>query len=191
MTSVEDGIAAQIRNIEARYGKPLQEWFGLIAASGLTRHAEVVAMLKADYGMAHGAAHRVSLLSRQPAATEAAPASPGALADALYTGKKAALRPLHDQLMAMISTLGLDVGQAPKKGYISLRRPRKQFAMIQPSAAGRIDLGLILPGTPSGGRLEPSGSFNALFTHRVRVTTAGDLDDELAGWLTAAYTAAA
>jgi hypothetical protein len=191
MTSVEDGIAAQIRNIEARYGKPLQEWFGLIAASGLTRHAEVVAMLKADYGMAHGAAHRVSLLSRQPAATEAAPASPGALADALYTGKKAALRPLHDQLMAMISTLGLDVGQAPKKGYISLRRPRKQFAMIQPSAAGRIDLGLILPGTPSGGRLEPSGSFNALFTHRVRVTAVGDLDDELAGWLTAAYTAAA
>jgi hypothetical protein len=191
MTSVEDGIAAQIRNIEARYGKPLQEWFGLIAASGLTRHAEVVAMLKADYGMAHGAAHRVSLLSRQPAATEAAPASPGALADALYTGKKAALRPLHDQLMAMISTRGLDVGQAPKKGYISLRRPRKQFAMIQPSAAGRIDLGLILPGTPSGGRLEPSGSFNAMFTHRVRVTAAGDLDDELAGWLTAAYTAAA
>jgi hypothetical protein len=190
MTSVEEGIAAQIRNIEARYGKPLQEWFSLIAASGLTRHAEVVAMLKADYGMAHGAAHRVSLLSRQPAATAAAPASPGSLADALYTGKKAALRPLHDQLLAMISTLGIDVGQAPKKGYISLRRPRKQFAMIQPSAAGRIDLGLILPGIPSGGRLEPSGSFNALFTHRVRVTAAGDLDDELAGWLTAAYTAA-
>lgn len=190
MTSAEEGIAAQIRNLEARYGKPLQEWFGIIAASGLTRHAEVVAMLKADYGMAHGAAHRVSLLSRQPAATAAAPASPGALADALYTGRKAALRPLHDQLMAMIDTLGPDVGQAPKKGYISLRRPRKQFAMIQPSAAGRIDLGLILPGTPPGGRLEPSGSFNALFTHRVRVTTAGDLDDELAGWLTAAYTAA-
>jgi uncharacterized protein DUF5655/uncharacterized protein DUF4287 len=190
MTSAEEGIAAQIRNLEARYGKPLQEWFGIIAASGLTRHAEVVAMLKADYGMAHGAAHRVSLLSRQPAATAAAPASPGALADALYTGRKAALRPLHDQLMAMIGTLGPDVGQAPKKGYISLRRPRKQFAMIQPSAAGRIDLGLILPRTPPGGRLEPSGSFNALFTHRVRVTTAGDLDDELAGWLTAAYTAA-
>lgn len=191
MTSVEDGIAAQIRNIEARYGKPLQEWFGLIAASGLTRHAEVVAMLKADYGMAHGAAHRVSLLSRQPAATEAAAASPGALADALYTGKKAALRPLHDQLMAMVSALGPDVGQVPKKGYISLRRPRKQFAMIQPGAASRIDLGLILPGTPPGGRLEPSGSFNALFTHRVRVTAAGDLDDALAGWLAAAYAAAA
>lgn len=69
-------------------------------------------------------------------------------------------------------------------------RPRKQFAMIQPSAAGRIDRGLILPGTPSGGRPEPSGSVNTLFTHPVRGTAGRDLDDELAGWLTAAYTAA-
>ena len=81
----------------------------------------------------------------------------------------------------MISALGLDAGRAPKKGYISLRRPGKQSAMIQPRAAGRIERGLILPGTPSGGRLEPSGSFNALFTYPVRVTAARDLDDELAG----------
>jgi hypothetical protein len=202
MASVEDGIAAQIRNIEARYGRPLPEWFGLIAASGLTKHTEVVAMLKADYGMAHGAAHRVSLLSRQAAAlasgsgsgsatgSGSGAASPGEVADALYAGKKASLRPLHDELMAQILGLGPDVSLAPKKGYVSLRRPRKQFAMIQPSGAGRIDLGLILPGVPAADRLEPAGSFNALFTHRVRVTSADDLDDALAGWIAAAYTAA-
>jgi hypothetical protein len=190
MASVEDGIAAQIRNIEARYGRPLPEWFGIIAASGLTKHTEVVAMLKADYGMAHGAAHRISLLSRQAAVPDSALASPGAVADALYAGKKASLRPLHDQLMAQILGLGPDVSLAPKKGYVSLRRPRKQFAMIQPSGAGRIDLGLILPGVPAADRLEPAGSFNALFTHRVRVTSADDLDDALAGWIAAAYTAA-
>ena len=130
MASVEDGIAAQVRNIEARYGRSLPEWFGLIAASGLTKHSEVVAMLKADYGMAHGAAHRVSLLSRQAAAPAASapaapapvpvlapvPASPGEVADALYTGKKASLRPLHDRLMAMVHALGPDVSLAPKKG---------------------------------------------------------------------------
>ena len=200
MASVEDGIAAQIRNIEARYGRPLPEWFGIIAASGLTKHTEVVAMLKADHGMAHGAAHRVSLLSRQAAVPDAAlasatasgpaTASPSDVADALYAGKKASLRPLHDQLMAEILGLGPDVSLAPKKGYVSLRRPRKQFAMIQPSGAGHIDLGLILPGVPAADRLEPAGSFNALFTHRVRVTSAGDLDDALAGWIAAAYTAA-
>jgi hypothetical protein len=54
MTTPDEGIAAQIRNIEARYGKPMQDWFGLIADSGLAKHTEVVAMLKADHGMTHG-----------------------------------------------------------------------------------------------------------------------------------------
>jgi Domain of unknown function (DUF5655) len=92
--------------------------------------------------------------------------------------------------MAVIDALGADVTPVPKKGYISLRRPRKQFAMIQPSGAGRIDLGLILPGVRAADRLEPAGSFNALFTHRVRVTSAGDIDATLGAWLAAAYAAA-
>jgi Domain of unknown function (DUF4287)/Domain of unknown function (DUF5655) len=131
VASVEDGIAAQIRNIEARYGRPMSDWFAVIAASGLTKHTEVVAMLKSEHGLAHGAAHRISLLSREAAA----PAPPADPADALYTGKKAALRPLHDQLMTVIGAFGTDVDTVPKKGYLSLRR-RKQFAMIQPSGAG-------------------------------------------------------
>jgi hypothetical protein len=182
MATAEDGISAQIRNIEARYGRPMSSWFEVIAASGLTKHNEVVAMLKAEHGLPHGAAHRISLLSRE----QAAPAPPADPADAIYTGKKAALRPLHDQLMTVIGGLGGDVETVPKKGYLSLRR-RKQFAMIQPSGAGRIDLGLILPGVPADGRLEASGSFNALFTHRVRVTSAADIDQALTDWLRAAY----
>jgi hypothetical protein len=182
MATAEDGIAAQTRNIEARYGRPMSDWFAVIAASGLTKHTEVVAMLKSEHGLPHGAAHRISLLSREAAA----PAPSADPADALYTGKKAALRPLHDQLMTVIGAFGTDVDTVPKKGYLSLRR-RKQFAMIQPSGAGRIDLGLILPGVPASGRLEPSGSFNALFTHRVRVASVADIDQALTDWLRDAY----
>jgi hypothetical protein len=184
MATVEEGIDAQIRNIEDRYGRPMSEWFAVIAASGLTKHTEVVAMLKAEHGMAHGPAHRVSLLSRQAAAP--APASADEAVDALYTGKKAGLRPLHDQLMLVIGGFGQDVTTVPKKGYLSIRRA-KQFAMIRPSAAGRLDVGLILRDTPPSGRLEPAGSFNALFTHRVRVTSAGEIDAALTGWLRTAY----
>jgi hypothetical protein len=76
---------------------------------------------------------------------------------------------------------------APKMGYLSLRR-RKQFAMVQPSTTSRIDLGLILAATtPAAGRLESAAKFNPLFTHRVRITAATDLDDELRGWLATAY----
>ena len=69
-------------------------------------------------------------------------------------------------------------------------RPGGRWHLLHACRAGRIDLGLILPGVPAAGRLEPSGSFNALFTHRVRVTSGDDLDDALAGWLAAAYAAA-
>ena len=180
---VDAAVQSQIRNIETTYGKPLDYWFAVIDASGLTKHNEVVAMLKGDHGLAHGAAHRVSLLARQrDHAGVAAPPDP---ADALYAGAKAGLRPLHDALLSEILALGaFDI--APKKGYLSLRR-RKQFAMVQPSTASRIDLGLILSATPATGRLESAARFNPLFTHRVRITAVTDLDDELRGWLATAY----
>jgi hypothetical protein len=162
---VDAALQSQIRNIEATYGKPLDYWLAVISASGLTKHNEVVAMLKGDHGLAHGAAHRLSLVARQRHDAGAAPAPDPA--GALYAGAKAALRPLHDALLGEVGALGAyDI--APKKGYLSLRR-RKQFAMVQPSTTSttsRIDLGLILPATtPAAGRLEPAAKFNPLFTH--------------------------
>jgi len=163
MGTVEEGLTAQVRNIEATYGKPIGEWFAIIEASGLSKHTEVVAMLKASYGMTHGAAHRVSLLAREAKMPAPAVAPGGDPADILYTGAKAGLRPIHDALMHRILGFGNDIEIAPKKGYLSLRR-RKQFAMIQPSTADRIDVGLILADLPAEGRLEPATGFNALFT---------------------------
>ena len=186
MATVEQGLQAQIRNIEATYGKPMSEWIAIISASGLTKHTDVVTMLKNEYGMTHGAAHRVSLVARQHAAPAAATDQGSDPADALYTGKKASLRPLHDALMNTIAAFGNDIEIAPKKGYVSLRR-RKQFAMIQPSAAGRIDLGLILRDIPPDARLESAKGFNALFTHRVRLTSTADIDAQLTAWLQHAY----
>jgi hypothetical protein len=187
VASVEDGIAAQIRNIESAYGKPIGDWIELVNASGLAKHTEIVAMLKIDHGMRHGAAHRVALLSRS--AAQPPPATTGAALDSLYTEKRAALRPLHDKLIAAISDFGTDIEQVPKKGYVSLRRA-KQFAMIQPSSTGRLDVGLVLKGHGVTDRLESAKGFNALFTHRVRIQTATDIDDELGAWLRQAYRSA-
>jgi hypothetical protein len=177
MPTVEEGLLAQIRNIEAAYGRPIEGWIELIRASGLTKHNEVVAMLKTEHGMTHGAAHRVSLVARQ--------ASAGEEPVDLYAGKRAALRPIHDRLMAAVHALGGDVELAPKSGYVSLRR-RRQFAMVQPAAA-RVDLGLILKDVPPTARLETAAGFNALFTHRVRVATPDEVDAELVAWLREAY----
>ena len=183
---VDAALRSQVRNIEATYGKPVSHWFAVIDASGLTKHNEVVAMLKADHGLAHGAAHRLSLLARQRGTITAQRDGASDPADALYTGAKARVRPLHEAVIAEISMLG-DFDIAPKKGYLSLRG-RKQFAMLQPSTTGRLDLGLILPdGTACTDRLEPAATFNALFSHRVRLTTPRDIDSDLRNWLAIAY----
>ena len=210
--SVESGLAAQVRNIEKTYGKPIAAWLALVKASKLQKHTEVVAMLKREHGLAHGAAHRIGLLARAETATAAGSSGessgqPGAgtpagsratggkpapsdqdPAGALYAGKKEALRPIHDALMKAIGAFAKDLEVAPKAGYVSLRS-RKQFAMIKP-AAKHVEVGLILRDVAPTARLEASGTFNALFTHRVRVATVADVDKALVAWLRKAYDAA-
>ena len=103
----------------------------------------------------------------------------------MFEGKEN-LHPLYDRLAAEALRLGPDVEIAPKKANVSVRR-KKQFALLQPSTKTRLDLGLILKGRPAEGRLEASGSFNAMFTHRVKIEKAEDIDPELLGWLKDAY----
>ena len=189
MSTVDEGLEAQIRTIEQQYGKPLNKWIAIVKESGLTKHTDIVAKLKSQYGMSHGSAHRVALKAREAdaasivKAAEASGRDPAAL---LYSGKKAGLKPFHDALMTAIMNFGDDIELAPKKGYVSLRR-KKQFAMIQPTTATRIDVGLILKEVPTTERLESAANFNALFTHRVRVNTIDDVDAQVIAWLKQAY----
>lgn len=179
MPTVEEGLQSQLRNIERTYGKTIVELVRVVVDSGLVKHTEVVAMLKQRFGMTHGAAHRVALVARsmtaQPVAESTERLAPS-------------LKDVHALLLLWVTSLGDDIEQAPKKGYVSLRR-RKQFAMLQPGAKW-INVGLILPHRPADGRFEPAGKWNALFTHRVRVSNTSEVDEELESWLRAAYLAA-
>ena len=182
--SPEEGMASLIRNLEASTGKSIDDWVATARATGQTKHGQIVAALKKDHGLSHGYANQVALravaAAQPPAASEVDPI------DNLYAGAKAGLRPIHDALTAAIKKFGSDVAFAPKKSYVSVRRS-KQFALIQPSTTTRVDLGLILKNVPASGRLEESGSFNAMFTHRVRLTSPADVDAELIAWLRQAY----
>jgi Domain of unknown function (DUF5655)/Domain of unknown function (DUF4287) len=189
MSIVDKGLEAQIHNIEEQYGKSLSEWIALIKESGTTKHTDMVTMLKSQYGMSHSSVHRVALSAREAdgaSMVQTAKASGRDPVEEMYSGKKADLKPLHDALMIAITSFGNDIELAPKKGYVSLRR-KKQFAMIQPTSVTRIDIGLILKGVPPTERLESASSFNALFTHRVRVNTVNDVDEQLITWLKQAY----
>jgi hypothetical protein len=184
--SPQEGMASLIQNLETKTGKSLDTWVATARASGLKKHGQLVALLKQDHGLTHGYANQIAL--RALAAGDAPAAGRQDLLEAQYQGAKAALRPVYNAVAAAVRKFGPDVEFAPKKAYVSLRRS-KQFGLIQP-AAKRVDVGLILKGVPPAGRLEASGSFNAMFTHRVRVASAAEVDSELIGWLRKAYESA-
>lgn len=173
--------ATQLRNIEARTGKTLAQLRALIAGSGLAKHAEQRSWLMAELGLGYGDANAVVTLARQ---AEAAPAAGADPLDAIYTGAKAGLRPLHDALMARIQALG-PFEIAPKKTYLSLRR-QKQFAMLGPATKDQVELGLNAKGLAASARLKvlPPGG---MCPYAVRLASAAEIDAELEGWLRAAY----
>lgn len=183
--SPEAALQSMIENLAAKTGKPLAEWVCIAQKSGLQKHGEIVAMLKKDHGIGHGYANLVAHQAKGSDAMSVAKGGTDLVAE-MYAGPKAALRPIYDLLATRVAAFGTDVELSPKKAYVSLRRS-KQFGLVQPSTATRVDVGLNLKGTAAKGRLEASGSFNSMCTHRVRVETAKDVDAELLGWLRTAY----
>jgi len=179
MATPEEMAAKMKANLKEKTGKTLAEWLKITKASKLGKHGEIVKMLKGDHGMTHGFANLVA----HEALAGNAPDDPVA---AQYAGKKEGLKPIYQALLDVAKKLGKDVEVAPKKTYVSLRR-NKQFALIQPSTATRIDVGLNLKGKAPGGRLEASGGWNSMCTHRVRVTDTKDVNAELKKWLKEAY----
>jgi hypothetical protein len=183
---IQAATASMIQNLEAKTGRSMAEWVALARGSGKPKHGEIVAFLKSEHGIGHGYANLVAHEALQPA-DGPAPAGDD-LVGAQYGGAKAALRPVYDALVSEVAKFGGDVEISPKKTYVSLRRS-KQFGLIQPSTADRVDVGINLKGVEAGGRLEASGSFNSMVSHRVRVRGASDVDAELVGWLRRAYDA--
>jgi hypothetical protein len=178
-----DEMATMAENLRTKTGKTLDEWIAVARASGIGAHMALVNHLKAEHGLGHGYANMVVHAAN---ASSSLSQDDDALVDAAFDGAKAHWRPLYDRLVAWVQGFGGDVELAPKKGYVSLRR-KKQFALLMPSTKDRFDIGLALKGEEPTGRLELAGSWNAMVSHRVRIAADADADEEVAGWLRAAY----
>lgn len=181
---IDQAMQTMIQNLKEKTGKSLEEWVKIAKTSKLEKHGEIVKFLKAEHELGHGYANLVAhTLKGQSEEGKAAADDPVA---AQYAGEKAGLKPIYDALIKAIGKFGSDVEISPKKTYVSLRR-NKQFALIQPTTKARVDVGINLKGVPPAGKLEASGSFNAMVSHRVRVENAKDVDKELITWLQQAY----
>jgi hypothetical protein len=190
MSIVDKALETQLKNIQARTGKTLAQLGAILRKSGFTKHGELRDFAKRELGLGHGDANTLvhtCLKSDGAIAAAATDASTGDVLAEIYSGPKAALRPIHDAFMAGIATFG-EFEIAPKKGYVSLRR-KKQFAMIGPGARTRVDIGINMKGVKATDRLVelPPGG---MCQYKVAVTDAKEIDKELVGWVRQAFDAA-
>ena len=185
MADLQKALATQVKNIETRTGKTLDQLIELVKTSGLAKHSEVVGMLKTTLGLGHGDANTIAHMAKGGGqASEASTANP---LDVLYVGPKAALRPIHDALLPYLNQLGV-FETAPKQKYVSYRR-KKQFAMVGPATNTRVEVGLNIKDLPACTRLEklPAGQ---MCNYVVKLTVATQVDAELVAWIKVAYEAA-
>lgn len=183
----EEILDNMINNLKEKTGKGLDEWIKIVQAAKVEKHREIINFLKSEHDFTYGYANLVATKVRE--AASGSPRSEESLVDAQYADAKSALRPIYDSIIRSVEKFGGDVEVSPKKTYVSLRRS-KQFAIVQPSTKSRVDVGINLKGVKVTERLEPSGSFNSMVSHRVRLSGPQDVDTELLGWLKEAYDAA-
>ncbi len=185
MSAVDKAVESMIQNLEAKTGRSLADWITLARGAGIAKQRALLMHLKAEHGLSYGYANFIALKAVETLAVAVA-ANQDSVVIAQYGRAKAGLRPVYDVLIAAVNQFGADVELAPKKTYVSLRRA-KQFAIIQPTRATRLDVGINLKGVEPTARLEASGSFSAMVSHRVRVSKTTEVDTELIGWLKQAY----
>ncbi len=143
MPNPADAVQTQLNNILAKTGRSLDELAAIASDSGLQKHGQLRTLFQDKLGLGYGDAnalvHAIQLSDGERAA-QAKGLSGDAVLDEIYSGPKAALRPIHDNLMVAISEFG-EFEVSPKKGYVSLRTTR-QFAMIGPATTKSVELGI-------------------------------------------------
>ncbi|MFN0185146.1 MAG: DUF5655 domain-containing protein [Aquabacterium sp.] len=190
-------VVTQLKNIQVKTGKTIAELRAAVVASGAVKHGERRSWLMEQFKLGYGDANTVVHLMDKPlpdlgtgtpaAAAPAPPVQEGDPLDAIYTGAKAGLRPLHEAVMTVVRGFG-SFEQAPKKSYISLRR-KKQFAMVGPATKDSIEIGLNAKDLAPHVRLklQPPGSMCNATT---RIGSTAEIDAALKVWLKQAYDAA-
>ncbi len=176
---MDKALQTMIDNMPEKTGKSLKEWKLLLATKSFAKHSEAVNFLKKEHGVTHGFANTIVTLYKQEKSSDSDPV------ENQYKGKEGLL-PIYERLLDVVQGFGSDVTIAPKKSTVSIIRKR-QFALIKPATKTRIDLGLKIKDKPTTERLESSGPFGSMCTHRVRISGVEEIDDELLNWLTEAY----
>ncbi len=194
--SVHPGVSMVenwVATLRAKTGKSLDEWIALGKKQGPKDAQALREWFKTEHGLGTNSAwwmadRVLGLATGEEDRPEGYLKKAVEYVDGMYQGGKAGLRPLHDALIELGLSMGKDVRTCPCATMVPLYR-NHVFAQIKPSTRTRIDLGFALGSLKPTGRLIDTGGFakKDRITHRMEITSLGDIDAEVKKWLRAAY----
>ena len=107
-----------------------------------------------------------------------------------YSGPKAKLRPIYDELLKLGKSAGPNAKACPCKTIVPLYR-NHVFAQIKPATNSRVDLGFALAqykGKLPKRMIDTGGlAKKDRITHRFEIKSVDEIDDEVKKWLKTAY----
>src|SRR5450755_2242717 len=193
--SVHPGVAQVqkwIEELPVKTGRSLEEWVALTKKSGPPTEKERRDWLKKEHKLGTNSAAWIAERLEGKGTEEDSPdaylKTAAEWVDAQYSGPRAALRPLYEQLLKLGFSLGKDVKACPCKTMVPFYR-NHVFAQIKPSTNTRIDFGFALGNLKTPKRLIDTGGYEKKdrITRRIEVKSKADIDDELKRWLGKAY----
>ncbi len=193
--SVHPGVAMiqdWIVKLPQKTGRSLEQWIALVKKSGPSAEKERREWLKEEHKLGTNAAWWIAERAEGKGSEEADPATylkaAEGYVETMYSGPKAALRPIYDRLLKLGLGLAKDVKACPRKTIVPLYR-NHVFAQIKPTTQTRVDLGLALGKTRTSKRLIDTGGLDKKdrITHRIPISRVSEIDDEVKRWLNTAY----
>jgi hypothetical protein len=193
--SVHPGVVMTqkwVADLKSKTGRSLDEWLALVRKSGPEDEKDRREWLKSEHGLGTNSAWWIAERAAGKGAESDDPdaylAAAEAYVETMYSGKKAALRPLYDRLLRLGLGIAKDVKACPCQTIVPLYR-KHVFAQIKPTTNTRIDLGFALGARRAEGRLIDTGGFarKDRITHRIPISSASDIDAEVERWLRTAY----
>ena len=183
-----------IAELKQKTGRSFDEWIAYIRKSGPKSEADRRAWLKTKHGLGTNSASwltaRASGRGGDMDDPEAYLRAAGQYVDALFSGPRQALRPVHDELLRISYALGPDVKACPCQTMVPIYR-KHVIAQIKPTTRTRVDFGFALGARPGEGRLIDTGGYakKDRITHRIGLSSVSDIDAEVKRWLRVAYDA--
>ena len=171
--------------LEADTGRSWDDWIALARRSGLKDKKALKARLLGHLGLKPMAASWIAHEALAP--EDEGYDAPERLVDALYSGDKAALRPVQDALADAFLALGDDVVVTACKTMVPVYR-KHALAQMRPVRDG-VELRLAMGNVKAVGRLKAvsDAQMGERMTHVVHVRDPKEIDGQLRAWMAVAY----